>query len=183
MIARVFGPTIRSMAPASMFNKIVPNMAAEVIPESPVTGNYPARVTVVDQIIDAASGTFGVRLELPNPDYLLPGGLRCRVRFLPASENALSQVENKHEPDRFAPASHPVGDAAKSVEPAQAVSSLVIPSEPSAMSVVRSGESREAGSSKEKNAVEATASASDSKASKAEDCDLLGPFRSKRRFD
>ena len=29
----------------------------------------------------AASGTFGVRLELPNPDFKLPAGLKCTVRF------------------------------------------------------------------------------------------------------
>ena len=37
-----------------------------------------------DQVIfiDAASGTFGVRLELPNPEQAIPGGLHCQVRFL-----------------------------------------------------------------------------------------------------
>lgn len=33
------------------------------------------------EVIDADSSTFGVRLELPNSDYQLPSGLRCRVRF------------------------------------------------------------------------------------------------------
>jgi len=33
-------------------------------------------------VIDAASGTFGVRLELPNPSQDIPSGLHCRVRFL-----------------------------------------------------------------------------------------------------
>ena len=32
-------------------------------------------------MIDPASNTFGVRLELPNPDYRLPSGLKCTVRF------------------------------------------------------------------------------------------------------
>jgi hypothetical protein len=39
-------------------------------------------VTLMDRVIDPASGTFGVRLELPNPDYAIPSGLHCRVRFL-----------------------------------------------------------------------------------------------------
>ena len=34
-----------------------------------------------DRVVDAASGTFGVRLELPNPGYRLPAGLKCKVRF------------------------------------------------------------------------------------------------------
>ena len=33
------------------------------------------------RVIDPASNTFGVRLELPNPDYRLPSGLKCTVRF------------------------------------------------------------------------------------------------------
>jgi membrane fusion protein, multidrug efflux system len=32
-------------------------------------------------VIDAASGSFGVRLEMPNPDYRLPAGLKCKVVF------------------------------------------------------------------------------------------------------
>jgi len=38
-------------------------------------------VTVVDKVMDAASGTFGVRLALPNPDLALPAGLKCKIRF------------------------------------------------------------------------------------------------------
>ena len=56
-------------------------MQAEVMPEAPVSGVYTARVKVVDPVIGAASGTLGVRLELPNADYRLPAGLKCKVRF------------------------------------------------------------------------------------------------------
>ncbi|MEJ2180550.1 MAG: efflux RND transporter periplasmic adaptor subunit, partial [Gammaproteobacteria bacterium] len=35
----------------------------------------------VDQVIDAASGTVGVRLELPNPNYKIPAGVKCKVNF------------------------------------------------------------------------------------------------------
>lgn len=34
-----------------------------------------------DEVFDAASGTFGVRVALPNPDRVLPGAARCRVQF------------------------------------------------------------------------------------------------------
>ena len=44
-------------------------------------GKHEARVTVVDKVIDAASGTFGVRLALANPNGTLPAGLRCTVEF------------------------------------------------------------------------------------------------------
>lgn len=45
-----------------------------------------APVVVVDRVIDAASNTFGVRLELPNPDYALPGGIRCKLEFLSTTD-------------------------------------------------------------------------------------------------
>ena len=35
----------------------------------------------VARVIDAASGTFGVRLELPNPGNAIPAGAKCKVRF------------------------------------------------------------------------------------------------------
>lgn len=56
-------------------------MEAGIRPESPVGGLYKAKVIVVDRVVDAASGTFGVRLELPNPNYRLPPGLKCKVIF------------------------------------------------------------------------------------------------------
>ena len=36
---------------------------------------------VVDKVVDAASGTFGIRLEVPNPGNRIPSGLKCRVRL------------------------------------------------------------------------------------------------------
>ena len=54
---------------------------AEIRPEPPIGGVYTATVTIVDRVLDAASSTFGVRLTLPNPDLLLPGGIPCKVTF------------------------------------------------------------------------------------------------------
>ena len=38
-------------------------------------------MSVVDSVLDPASGTFGVRLELANADQSIPAGIRCRVDF------------------------------------------------------------------------------------------------------
>ena len=62
-------------------NLVKVDMEATVRPESPIGGLYKAKVIVVDRVVHAASGTFGVRLELPNPDYQLPPGLKCKVIF------------------------------------------------------------------------------------------------------
>ena len=51
-----------------------------------------AKVIVVDKVIDAASNSFRVRLELPNPNQSLPPGLRCKVEFdagAAAADNAV----------------------------------------------------------------------------------------------
>lgn len=67
--------------PVCKLGSVKAGMLADVKPEAPVD-IYKARATIVDKVVDAASGTFGVRLELPNPDYKLPPGLKCKVRFL-----------------------------------------------------------------------------------------------------
>jgi hypothetical protein len=36
-------------------------------------------VKTVDPVIDVASGTFRLRLELPNYDLKLPAGITCKV--------------------------------------------------------------------------------------------------------
>lgn len=72
---------VEVILPAALFRTITPGMDAEVRPDGPEAGSHQARVTIVDRVIDPASNTFGVRLELPNPDYRLPSGLRCTVRF------------------------------------------------------------------------------------------------------
>ncbi len=80
-IAQIDPLVVDVFMPLSEYGKIRPGMPAEVIPEQPVGGRYHATVTVVDKVFDAASATIGVRLELPNPDYALPAGLKCQVRF------------------------------------------------------------------------------------------------------
>ncbi|HOJ62197.1 MAG TPA: efflux RND transporter periplasmic adaptor subunit [bacterium] len=72
---------VELIVPVSRWGQIQEGDRADVFPEEPVGGEYPAQVTVVDRVVDPGSGTFGVRLELPNKDYKLPSGLKCRVRF------------------------------------------------------------------------------------------------------
>ncbi|MEM6665138.1 MAG: efflux RND transporter periplasmic adaptor subunit [Pseudomonadota bacterium] len=72
---------VEVFAPLAALGRIRPGMVADVTLEAPVNETHAARVTVVDPVIDAASGTFGVRMELPNPDYAIPAGLRCSAAF------------------------------------------------------------------------------------------------------
>jgi RND family efflux transporter MFP subunit len=87
-IAQLDPLNVEVIVPVQLYGTIKEGMPALVMPEQPVGGNYRAVVTIVDQVIDAPSGTFGVRLKLSNPNYQLPGGLKCRVRFLPPRQNS-----------------------------------------------------------------------------------------------
>jgi len=80
-IAQIDPLRVEVYAPVALLGKIAVGTTAYVKPEAPLTGEYAAKVTVVDRVVDAASGTFGVRLELPNHDLKLPAGLKCFVRF------------------------------------------------------------------------------------------------------
>jgi RND family efflux transporter MFP subunit len=72
---------VEVIVPVGLFGKIDKGMKATVIPEAPIGGEYTARVVIVDRVLDAASGTFGIRLQLSNKNYRLPAGLRCTVKL------------------------------------------------------------------------------------------------------
>ncbi|WP_447979415.1 efflux RND transporter periplasmic adaptor subunit [Candidatus Nitrospira bockiana] len=80
-LAQINPLRVEAYAPVSMLGKIAVGTEAQVKPEPPLTGTYKAKVTVVDRVVDAGSGTFGIRLELPNDDLRLPAGVKCTVRF------------------------------------------------------------------------------------------------------
>lgn len=73
---------VEVVLPVSVLGQIKAGRPAEITPESPLKGSWQAQVKVVDRVMDSASGSFGVRLELPNPGGDIPAGVRCKVRFL-----------------------------------------------------------------------------------------------------
>jgi RND family efflux transporter MFP subunit len=88
--------------PQEVYGRIKNGSVARVTPEG-FDASYEARVTVVDRVIDAASGMFGVRLEIPNPKGELPGGLRCAVEFpgiKPAAAAGESPQAKPRQPQR-----------------------------------------------------------------------------------
>ena len=80
-LAQIDPLRVEVFVPTAYFGQIRIDSKAEVRPEQPIGGVHTATVTVVDRVLDAASGTFGVRLALPNPRLTLPGGIRCQVVF------------------------------------------------------------------------------------------------------
>jgi len=72
---------VEILADSALFGLIKKGDEAEIIIEGPTETSQFAKVSLVDGLVDAASGTFGVRLELPNPDGDIVGGLKCRAVF------------------------------------------------------------------------------------------------------
>ena len=80
-VARLDPLWVEVVVPVSLNGKIRKNMLAEVMTETEDGKRRDARVTVIDPMGDAASGTFRVRLELPNPELSLFGGVKCKAHF------------------------------------------------------------------------------------------------------
>ncbi len=72
---------VEVLLPADAYRKVTRGMVVEVIPEIPADTRYRATLKVIDRVLDAASGTFGVRLELPNSRNQVPAGIRCKANF------------------------------------------------------------------------------------------------------
>jgi len=105
---------VEVIAPASYFGKIQQGMVGAVKPEMGDARTLTAKVIIVDRMIDAASNSFRVRLELPNPDNGLPPGLRCKVEFdMPLSPDTTAGAGS---PENAAGQSAPKSPARKPVK-------------------------------------------------------------------
>jgi RND family efflux transporter MFP subunit len=82
-IAQIDPLRVEVILPTHLFGSVAPGDTVEITPEPPLDQPRIAQVALVDRVLDAASGTFGVRLLLPNPEHDLPGGLRCQARLMP----------------------------------------------------------------------------------------------------
>lgn len=71
---------VETVLPSSLFGRLKPDQQFDVTPElgGPAVK---ARISKIDRVIDAASGTFRVRLVLPNQRLDIPPGQRCAINF------------------------------------------------------------------------------------------------------
>lgn len=109
-LAQVNPLRIEIIAPTDYFGLIRPGMAAEIRPERPAQKLFKATVSKVDPLIDPASGSFSVRMVLPNPDEELIPGVNCIASFnldppainspaaVPASSAPAAAVPSKPAP-------------------------------------------------------------------------------------
>lgn len=127
-VATVDPLRVEVIVPATHFNKIKQGMSASVKPEMADVELRSAKVVIVDRVIDAASNSFRVRLELPNPANDLPPGLRCKVEFdnlgAPAQDAALKQPGRG--PSESGQSVKPVGNNGAPAKAAQQKQSVAV---------------------------------------------------------
>jgi RND family efflux transporter MFP subunit len=83
-LAQVDPLRVEVYAPLSLLGRLKTGMRADVRPEGKGQPVYQAKIVVVNRVVDSASGTFGVRLEMPNPNNAIAAGLACTVEFYPS---------------------------------------------------------------------------------------------------
>jgi len=79
-VAQIDPLKVDIVVPAPLFGAIKVGARATVTPKG-LPGKHTATVAVIDKVIDPASGTFVVRLDLPNPTHAIPGGMRCSAEI------------------------------------------------------------------------------------------------------
>ena len=72
---------VEASVPLELRNRVRKGMRALVYPDTPGVEPVEAEVTVIDKVADAATGTFGVQLTLPNPDYNILSGVKCTLNL------------------------------------------------------------------------------------------------------
>ena len=81
---------IEAIVPMENFGKVKVGMDAEIVPEALSGEKLTGKVSIVDRIGDTASNTFGVRLVMPNPENRIPAGIKCVVKFIQQSDEAIA---------------------------------------------------------------------------------------------
>jgi len=83
---------VELIIPAVQKKEITVGMHAKVCSDRNNAKGWDVSVVQVDEVIDAASGTFGARLLLPNPHYKIPAGLRCDLKFVQSENKSVKKV-------------------------------------------------------------------------------------------
>lgn len=80
-LAQVNPLRVELIAPTEYFGLIQTGMEADIRPERPAQKVFKATVSKVDQLIDPASGSFSVRMTLPDLGNELIPGVNCIASF------------------------------------------------------------------------------------------------------
>lgn len=80
-VAQIDPLYVEAFIPVESYGQLKVGMTGKIRPHKPVEGVFDGTITVVDRVFDVASGTFGIRLRLDNPEGNIPAGHRCTLTF------------------------------------------------------------------------------------------------------
>lgn len=69
------------LLPSSYFGKIIKGQKLMIKPQTDALDARVATVTIVDPLIDSASSTIRLQLQMRNPGHKVPAGLRCTAQL------------------------------------------------------------------------------------------------------
>lgn len=78
-LAQISPLRVNLILPENLFGRLKIGEHVNVRPQHLKAPALVAKVIQIDRMIDAASGTFTVFLEIPNPTLSIPAGMRCKV--------------------------------------------------------------------------------------------------------
>lgn len=96
-IASVRPLRVEVIVPAEQFSQFEKGDILTVTPQIKNIGPQEATVSIIDPVIDPASNSFRITLNLPNPEGAIPAGARCEVDLpgAPTRKDMLSAQSEK----------------------------------------------------------------------------------------
>ncbi|WP_417843267.1 efflux RND transporter periplasmic adaptor subunit [Thalassospira sp.] len=82
LIAQLDPLFVEVSLPVARFGKYKKGEKVVVHFDGPNLPSSKAEISLVDQIVEPKSKTFGMRIVLPNPDLAIPAGIGCHIEFL-----------------------------------------------------------------------------------------------------
>ena len=78
-VAQVDPLYVRALLPVSAYPFTPQGSTVQVHLDLPTRRVVTARIMVVDKVLNASAGTFGIRAEIANPDGFIPAGQTCKL--------------------------------------------------------------------------------------------------------
>ena len=78
-LAQINPIRVHLVLPEQLFGRLKVGETVSVQPQYTGARLVSAKVSQIDRLIDAASGTFAVFMTVPNADLAIPAGMRCKV--------------------------------------------------------------------------------------------------------
>lgn len=80
-IAQIDPIRAEAFLPLEMLSLVKEGDVVRIYPRDPVGGEFKGVIDVVDRVVDARSGTVGIRVRIDNPEKLTLAGMRCDMEF------------------------------------------------------------------------------------------------------